>query len=150
MAIAAFYENNFQHEKAGLQPLQSGYIPVITTIGTALIFYCIPVTMGLLQALVTSSYPQEETTALKFIPPVPNPHTNGMWPLDNQHILLQCFKAFKAVIVHLLCPSLKILPYLICSCRIEWYSSRSTSEREIFLLIDFVSSNMLMGGMQSL
>ena len=150
MAIAAFYENNFQREKAGLQPLQSGYIPAIIMIGTAPIFYRIHVTMALLQALATSSYPQEETTVLKFIPPVPNLHTNGMRPLDNRHITLQCFRAFKAVIVCLLCPCLKVPPYLICSCRSEWCSSQSTSERETFLFIDFVSSNMLMGGMQGL
>ena len=35
VAIAAFYENNFQHEKAGLQPLQSMYIPAIIMIRTA-------------------------------------------------------------------------------------------------------------------
>ncbi|KAF8808453.1 hypothetical protein BYT27DRAFT_7137408 [Phlegmacium glaucopus] len=98
-AIAAFYQNNLQRKQTGLQPLQSKYIPAITMIGTAPIFYRIPVTTALLQALATASYPQEETTVLKFIPPVPNQHRyriDGMRPLDNRHIILQCFEAFKA------------------------------------------------------
>jgi len=80
-------------------------------IGTAPIFYRIPVTTALLRALSTASYPQEETTVLKFIPLVPNQHRyriDGMRPLDNRRIILQCFEAFKAVIVCLLCPCLKI------------------------------------------
>ncbi|KAF8219045.1 hypothetical protein L208DRAFT_1455853 [Tricholoma matsutake] len=120
-AIAAFYQNNLQCKQMGLQPLQSKYIPAITMIGTAPIFYHIPVTTALVQALATASYPQEETTVLKFIPPVPNQHRyriDGMWPLDNQHIILQCFEAFKAVI----------------NCR-----SQNTSERKSFLLVAVVS-----------
>jgi hypothetical protein len=112
-------------------------------IGTAPIFYRITVTTALLQALATASYPQEETIVLKFIPPVPNQNRyriDGMRPLDNRHIILQCFEAFKAVIVRLFCPCLKILPYLICSCRIEWCRSQNTSDRKI--LVDFVSSNI--------
>jgi len=107
-------------------------------IGTAPIFYRIPVTTALLQALATASYPQEETTVLKFIPPVPNQNRyriDGMRSLDNRHIILQCFEAFKAVIVRLLCPCLKIPPYLICSCRIEWCRSQNTSERKTFVSI---------------
>jgi hypothetical protein len=112
-AIAAFYQNNLQRKQTGLQPLQSKYIPAITMIGTAPIFYRIFVTTALLQALATASYPQEETIVLKFIPPVPNQNRyriDGMRPFDNRHIILQCFEAFKAVIVRLFCPCPKILP----------------------------------------
>jgi len=107
-------------------------------IGTAPIFYRIFVTTALLQALATASYPQEETIVLKFVPPVPNQNRyriDGMRPLDNRHIILQCFEAFKAVIVRLFCPCLKIPPYLICSCRIEWCHSQNTSERKRFVSI---------------
>ena len=107
-------------------------------IGTAPIFYRISVTTALLQALATASYPQEETIVLKFVPPVPNQNRyriDGMRPLDNRHIILQCFEAFKAVIVRLFCPCLKIPPYFICSCRIERCRSQNTSERKTFVSI---------------
>ena len=74
-------------------------------IGTAPIFYRIPVTTALLQALATASYPQEETTVLRYIPPVlnqPRYRIDGMRTLDNRRIILQCFEAFKAAIVGLL------------------------------------------------
>ncbi|KAN0086219.1 hypothetical protein V8E55_007353 [Tylopilus felleus] len=48
-AIAAFYQNNLRRKKTGLQSLQYKYIPAITMIGTAPIFYRIPVTMALLR-----------------------------------------------------------------------------------------------------
>jgi len=49
---------------------------------------------------------------------LPNQHCyciDRMQPLANWHIILQCFKAFKAVIVCLLCPC------LICSGGIGWW-----------------------------
>jgi hypothetical protein len=110
-------------------------------IETAPIFYRISVTTALLQALATASYdsyPQEETTVLKFIPPVPNQNRyriDRMRPLDNRHIILQCFEAFKAVTVRLFCPFLQILPYLICSCRIERCHSQNMSGKKTFISI---------------
>jgi hypothetical protein len=105
-----FYQNNLERKHKGLhwQVLQSKYIPAIMMMGTAPIFYRIPVTTALLQALTTASYPEEETTVLKFIPPVSDQQryrTDGMRPLDNRRIILQCLEAFKAVIV---CPSKNI------------------------------------------
>ncbi|CAA7268341.1 unnamed protein product [Cyclocybe aegerita] len=100
-AIAAFYQNNLRRKQSGLQPLPSKYIPAITMIGTAPIFYRIPVTTMLLEALATATYPRGETTVLRFIPPVPTQEryrNDGMHPLVNRRTILQCFEAFKAVI----------------------------------------------------
>ena len=91
-------------------------------IGTAPIFYRIPVTMALLQAAATASYPYEETIVLRYIPPVPHQHryrSDGMGPLDNRRIILQCFEAFKAVIVRLLSLCLNVLSYLICHAELN-------------------------------
>ena len=74
-------------------------------IGTAPIFYRILVTVRLLEALATATYSQEKTIVLKFIPPVPNQEQyrdDGMHPLANRQTVLQCFEAFKTVIVRLI------------------------------------------------
>lgn len=97
-AIAAFYQNNFRRTRAGLAPLPPTLIPGITMAGTSPIFYCIPVSNKLLDALVTASFPASETVVLRFIPPVPDLERyffDGMRPLQNRHIVLQCFEAFK-------------------------------------------------------
>lgn len=76
-------------------------------IGTAPIFYRIPVTTALLQALATASYPKEETIVIRHIPCVPHQHryrSDGMRPLENRRIILQYFEAFKSAIVRLLSP----------------------------------------------
>lgn len=72
-AIAAFYQNNLRRKQVGSPQLESKYIPTITVIGTTLIFYRIPITTALLNAVVTASYPAEETVVRRFIPPFPNP-----------------------------------------------------------------------------
>ena len=67
-------------------------------VGAAPVFYRIPVTQALADALVTASYP-EQTVVSKFVPPVPDPNRyadRGMRPLDNRR-----FEAFKAGIVRL-------------------------------------------------
>ena len=72
---------------------------------TALTFYRIHVTTALVDALAASTYPQEETMVLRFIPPVPNQElysTEGMHPLANRRSVFQCLEAFKSVIVYLL------------------------------------------------
>ena len=84
-------------------------------IGTAPIFYRSHVTTALLQALATASYPPEETIVLRFIPSVPDQNRyriEGMRSLENRHIILKCFEAFKAVIVRLLSSGLKTPLYL--------------------------------------
>jgi hypothetical protein len=44
-------------------------------VGSAPIFYRIPVTTTLLNALMTATYPAEETVVLRYIPPVPDLET---------------------------------------------------------------------------
>ncbi|KAJ3518171.1 hypothetical protein NLJ89_g2 [Agrocybe chaxingu] len=74
-AIAAYYQNNFRRTRAGLPALPPILMPGITMVGTAPIFYRIPISPQLLEALVTSTYPKEETIVLRFIPPVANAET---------------------------------------------------------------------------
>jgi hypothetical protein len=105
----------------GVDYAQSRYIPAITMTGTTPIFYRIPVTVALLRALATAQYPpaqypDEETVVLRFIPPVPNQgryRLDGMRPLENRWIILQCFEAFKALIVGLLFLLLNTPPHFI-------------------------------------
>ncbi|KAF8909712.1 hypothetical protein CPB84DRAFT_1673391 [Gymnopilus junonius] len=101
-AIAAFYQNNLRRRTGGRPRLSSKYIPAITMVGSSPIFYRVPVTTTLLNALVTATYPAEETIVLRYIPPVPNPETYrdlGMRPLANRRIVLQCFEGFKSLLV---------------------------------------------------
>ncbi|PPR05272.1 hypothetical protein CVT26_011437 [Gymnopilus dilepis] len=63
-AIAAFYQNNLHRRFAGKSELGAECIPAIVMAGSAPIFYRIPVTVALLDALVTGTYPAEETVVL--------------------------------------------------------------------------------------
>ena len=63
--------------------------------------YKITITQTLVNAVETSQTPVEETIIEQFIPPVPNPDTffdEGMVPLENWCICLQCFEALKALV----------------------------------------------------
>lgn len=103
-AIAGYYQNNFRRTRAGLLALPVILMPGIAMVGTAPVFYRIPVSPLLLEALVTSAYPKEEAIVLRFVPPVANKETyfsEGMRPLINRRIVLQCFEAFKACMVRL-------------------------------------------------
>ena len=102
-AIAAFYQNNYRRRHVGLPTLPNKLIPGITMVGTAPIFYRIPVTEALVDSLITASFPAE-TVVLKFVPPVLDVQryvSDGMRPLENRRVILQCFEAFKAGIVRL-------------------------------------------------
>jgi hypothetical protein len=95
--------NNLRRSESGLPPLETQDIPGIVMVGTAPIFYRITVTAALIDALATSTHPVESTIVLKCIPSVPNPvnySIQGMRPLENRRVILQCFEAFKAVILH--------------------------------------------------
>lgn len=101
-AIAAFYENNRARKAAGLPKLPSRTFAGITMIGTAPTFYKIPVTDEILISLATSQYPTGVTTVTKLVPPVPFPErlaNDGMKPLVNRRIILQCFEAFRQFLV---------------------------------------------------
>ncbi len=60
-AIAAFQQNNRKRTSVGLVELDTMVIPCITMIGTRPIFYKVPVTKALSDAVVTGRYPQQRT-----------------------------------------------------------------------------------------
>ncbi|OBZ65509.1 hypothetical protein A0H81_14462 [Grifola frondosa] len=101
-AIAAFYQNNLTRDRTGLPRLPSTVFPGITMIGTAPIFYRIPVTEELLTVVATAAYPSDHRTVVqRFIPPVTHPQLyvqQGLVPLDNRYVVMQCFEAFKSLI----------------------------------------------------
>lgn len=93
-AIAAYYQNNLRRTQVGLPALPAVLMPGITIHGTRLLSH--PRFAPTPGALATSTYPKEETIVLRFIPPVANPETyfsDGIRPLDNRRIILQCFEA---------------------------------------------------------
>lgn len=98
-AIAAFSNNNDTRVRAlGSPALQSKVIPGITMKGTMPIFYKIPVTAELVRAVQLGEYPAQETVVYAHLPPVPRParrYNEGMKPLDNRHVVLSCYEAFK-------------------------------------------------------
>ena len=101
-AIAAFQSNNKKRILAGLDPAQHLLIPGIVMIGTAPIFYKIPVTKGLADAVTYGAFPPLPTVVHFHVPAVPRPHrrlSEGMKPLDNRHIVLRCYEAFKRFII---------------------------------------------------
>ncbi|RDB23342.1 hypothetical protein Hypma_009337 [Hypsizygus marmoreus] len=100
-AIAAFYQNNLRRNMAGLPLLSQHVIAGITMVGTAPVFYRIPITMSLLDAVATGSYPQEETVVMRFVPPVQNTQvymSKGMRTLEGRRVALQCLEAFKSAL----------------------------------------------------
>jgi hypothetical protein len=94
-AIAAFHQNNVNCGLAGLPKLAHKPMPGIVMIGSAVLFYLIPVT-DMVDAILTASY---QTVIFQFCSPVPNrthyvDYGKGMRPLENRRIILQCFEAF--------------------------------------------------------
>ncbi|KAL0958667.1 hypothetical protein HGRIS_013999 [Hohenbuehelia grisea] len=97
--IAAFAYNQMLRQKTpGAAQVKSETISAITMVGTTATFYRVNVTQSLLDSLVTLSYPAEETVVMRYMPPVPEPQRypdEGMAPLGNRCVVLQCFEAFK-------------------------------------------------------
>ena len=56
--------------------------------------YKIPITAELVRAVESGEQPEEETVVHAYVPEVPRPE-EGMKPLDNRHIILSCFEAFR-------------------------------------------------------
>ncbi|KAK0450584.1 uncharacterized protein EV420DRAFT_1630611 [Desarmillaria tabescens] len=97
-AIAAFYENNRHRRLVGLPAMEAKVFTAITLMGTTPTFYKFPITADLLQSIMTAQFPSQQTVVHKLIPPVPDIAkflANGMRPLENRRIILQCFEAFK-------------------------------------------------------
>ncbi|KIL62602.1 hypothetical protein M378DRAFT_80878 [Amanita muscaria Koide BX008] len=97
-AIAAFVENN----RLRVPPLPQKTFPAITMVGPCPIFYKIPVTQALVDALITAQYPPQPTIVQRLVPPVPDPSSyrrHGMNPLENRRIVFQCLEAMRGLLV---------------------------------------------------
>jgi len=100
-AIAAFYQNNLRRRLAGHPPMNSQTIPGITMVGVVPVFYRIPITVELVQCVQAGSFPTQPTIVQRCIPPVPNPDAypdEGLVPVTNRVVVMQCFEAFKAFV----------------------------------------------------
>ncbi|KAK0434545.1 uncharacterized protein EV420DRAFT_1653919 [Desarmillaria tabescens] len=100
-AIAAFYQNNRGRALSGRPPLASKVFPGITMIGAVPIFYRIPTTAELVRCIETATYPPQATIVQRFVPLVPNLAlymVDGLVPLENRRIVMQCFEAFKVFV----------------------------------------------------
>ncbi|KAF9487797.1 hypothetical protein BDN71DRAFT_578874 [Pleurotus eryngii] len=101
-AIAAFQSNNVRRRRAGLEELDSKIIPGIIMVGTAPSFFKIPVTEQLSECVAQGQYPPTPTIVTGHVPDLPRPNrrfSEGMKPLDNRRVILQCYEAFKQFVV---------------------------------------------------
>jgi hypothetical protein len=118
-ALAAFQYNNLQRTLVGLPKLtekvsdhcyifffflanaENQELPRIMMFGTSPTFFRIPITDDLARAVCSGICPESETVVLVHMPEVPRPHrrlSEGMRPLDNRRVFLQCYEAFKCFI----------------------------------------------------
>ncbi|KAJ7704344.1 hypothetical protein B0H17DRAFT_1224328 [Mycena rosella] len=84
---------------SGLPRLQSLVVPGILLVGTSPTFYKVPLTEEFVRCVERGEYPNTPTIVAAHLPDLPRPHRRwgeGMKPLDNRHIILKCYEAFKA------------------------------------------------------
>ncbi|KAK0470241.1 uncharacterized protein EV420DRAFT_100107 [Desarmillaria tabescens] len=95
-AIAAFQYNNVARDRNGLDPLDSMTIPAITMISTRPVFYKIPVTQQLSNAIAMAQCPVSKTEIVKC---VVAPHScrlsEGMEVPEFRQEVLQHYEAFR-------------------------------------------------------
>jgi len=97
-AIAAFQYNNLNRDRAGFDTVESMIIPAITMIGTRPIFYKIPVTQALSDAVARAQYPAFQTTVFKCtVIPRSRHQSEGMEAPEFRQDILKHYNAFKAV-----------------------------------------------------
>ncbi|KAJ7696627.1 hypothetical protein B0H14DRAFT_3529712 [Mycena olivaceomarginata] len=97
-AIAAYQVNQLTRTSSGLPRLQSLVVPGILLVGTSPTFYTVPLTEELVRCVERGETP---TIVAVHLPDLPRPHrqwVEGMKPLDNRRIILECYEAFKAFI----------------------------------------------------
>ncbi|KAK0234770.1 hypothetical protein EDD85DRAFT_845331 [Armillaria nabsnona] len=91
--IAAFQYNNAARD---LDPLDSMIIPAITVIGTRPVFYKIPVTRELSDAITTAQYPVSKTEVVKcVVAPHSRRLSEGMEVPEFRREVLQHYEAFR-------------------------------------------------------
>lgn len=97
-AIAAFQNNNRNRQRLGHQELDMMVIPAITMIGTRPIFYLVPVTMSLSDAIATAQYPTTPTIIKKCVVASGSRRlSEGMESKDFRHLALQHYTAFRTL-----------------------------------------------------
>jgi hypothetical protein len=109
-AIATFQENNAKRMNVlFLEPLKAHVIPGITMVGTFPTFYKIKITADLDQAVRFGQYPESQTVVYRHTPRVPKRRSDGMRPLENRRLMVQCYEGFKKFVY--LTPGMLILLY---------------------------------------
>ncbi|OJA17480.1 hypothetical protein AZE42_03912 [Rhizopogon vesiculosus] len=99
-AIAAFYDNNRRRRQIGIPTMPSKVFASIVICGTIPIFYKIPITQELVDAISYAQRPSNQIVVDKLVPPMPCWHNctaEGMTSLENRRIIIQCLEAFKQV-----------------------------------------------------
>jgi len=92
--------------------------------GTAPTFYRIPVTEELVDTISCAQHPPNQIVVNKLVPPMPHLHSymsDGIIPLENRCIVIQCLEAFKRVRV--LKWSFKYIIWNWCICSL-WASQK--------------------------
>jgi hypothetical protein len=98
IAIATFQCNNRTRARLGETELDSMTIPCIATIGTRPIFYLVPVTRELSEAVVTAQYPHSSTIVKKCVIHSDSCCLNkGMETPDFRQVAFQHYTAFLAL-----------------------------------------------------
>ena len=73
----------------------------IVTIGSAPFFYKIAITQALVDMVMKSQCPAQETIFERFIPPVKDVDDfvrDGMLTLDNRRVCFQCYEALRGLL----------------------------------------------------
>ncbi|KAJ7648246.1 hypothetical protein DFH06DRAFT_997333 [Mycena polygramma] len=99
--IAAYQAYQMTRVASGLPRLPGLVVPSVLLDGTSPTFYKVPLTEELVRCVERGKYPHTPTIVAVHIPDLPRPHRRrleGMKPLDNRQIILECYEAFKAFI----------------------------------------------------
>ncbi|KAG2360428.1 hypothetical protein BDR07DRAFT_1486976 [Suillus spraguei] len=94
-AIAAFTANNKVRVASDLPPLSATTIPAIAMNGSNPIFYKIPVTAELSEAVARGAYPTNETRVLRYAPLLRIPPMSGWSVHKHKPEVLADLEAFK-------------------------------------------------------
>jgi len=90
--------NNRTRARLGQHELDTMTIPCITMIGTRPIFYLVPVTQGLSQAVATAQYPTNPTVVKKCVVASNSCRlSEGMETVDFRQVALQHYTAFRTL-----------------------------------------------------
>jgi hypothetical protein len=96
-AITTFQCNNHTRARLGEPELDSMTIPCITMVGTRPIFYLVPVTRELSEAVATAQYPISPTMVKRCVAAPNNRCLKGMEIPDFRQLALQHFTAFQTL-----------------------------------------------------